>query len=140
MLNRFDVSLVVTSRNLSLAELSQRLGREAQSGSHDKDSLRLKRAPWGISIWRQNSEDSDKPLLERCFEILANIPPKYAELRAVAPEDITASLDIAIFFPTAYVNLPLPHSLIDELAKKRIGLEITGYPVSDDAPQNVPRA
>ena len=72
-------------------------------------------------------------MLEQCSQLLADMPPACVELVSSKQDDISASLDIAVFFKTPYFGLTLPHGLVAGLAAKGIGLEITGYPVASDA-------
>ena len=60
------------------------------------------------------------------------MPPKCIELHTSEPDDISVSLDIAVFYKSAYFNLVMPRGLITELSTKGIDIEITAYPVSSE--------
>jgi hypothetical protein len=133
MTAQFDVGLVVTSQTLSLSELTLRLQREPQSGSHDKGAPRPSGAFWTISVWRENARDSNASLEAQCLQILKDVPPACMQLVEAAPDDVSISLDIAVFFEDAYLRVQLPSCVIGELAKRGIGLEVTGYPACFEA-------
>ena len=127
----FDVSLAVTSRRFTLAELTARLGRKPSPGSHDKGERRgssNSNQSWDCNVWRQNPADDSLPLADQCLELLRTMPSACGELRAADPDDFSVSLDIAVFFNTAYFSLVLPHRLIAKAAESHVDLEITGYP------------
>ena len=128
MRSKYDVSLVITGEKLSLRDLSALLEREAQSGSHDKGDLRLDGSPWKTTVWRHNSTEPDASLEMQCDHLLDSLPLKYSDLRKTREDELTANLNIAIFFETAYASVSLPATLIHKVAKAGIGIAITTYP------------
>ena len=127
----FDISLVVTSRNLSLTELSQILGKEPQSGSHCKGGARLTGEKWDCSVWRENARDTNADWRDQCLSLLREIPANWADLQSRYPDDISISLDMALFYDTAYASISMPPSLLREILHKNVGLEIAIYPVDE---------
>jgi hypothetical protein len=131
MATTFEASLKVTSRTLSLAELTAGLGRGPQSGSHEKGSprgLSGSGLTWEYSVWRQNAPDADAPLETQCLTLLQEIVPKYKELLVAAPGDISVWLALVAYYEGAYFSLILPRNFVAELAKAGIDIEITCYP------------
>ena len=63
---------------------------------------------------------------------VAAIPSGWIEIRAAAAEDITISLDIVAYFHTAYVSITLPRSLIQDVSKSGLDLEVTAYPCTEN--------
>jgi hypothetical protein len=127
----FEASLKVTSRILSLAELTSALGREPDSGSHDKGSARGRPdsgLTWEYSVWRQDAPDLNAPWETQCLTLLREVAPKCKELLVAAPGDISVWLALAAYYEGAYFNLVLPRNLVTELAEAGLDIEITGYP------------
>lgn len=131
MAKNFDVSLLIRSRKLSLSELSSRLEREPQSGSHDKGSPRGS-VTWEYTFWRENACDADSSLYAQCSQLLRDIPPKCIELLVAEPDDISVWLDVALFYEGAYCEFDLPRKLIGELFASGVDFSITAYPCSAD--------
>ncbi len=132
----FNSAVVVTSCTLSLPELTARLGREPQSGSGshnrgDQRGLPGQGLTWDRTIWRENAQDDKAPLYEQCSQLLQDMPPKCVELLLAEPNDIAVSLDIVVFYESAYVSFVLPSRLIRELCAKGIDVEVTVYPVDN---------
>ena len=135
MATKFDVSMIITSRRLSLSELAVRLERKPPKGSHeigDPRGLRIHGKVWEETSWRENALDTTLAWHEQCLCLLREMPPRCVDLRASDPGDITISLDVAAFFEDAYFNIVVPPSLIGELSEKGIDFEITAYPVDSE--------
>ncbi len=81
------------------------------------------------------------PELKRCrcalhsqlAQVLSDVPPKCAELLASRTNDISVCISAAVFFASTYVEVSLPHTMIGDIYRSGIDLEITGYPCSDVA-------
>jgi len=137
MARKCDVALVIQSGKFTLSELSARLERNSEPGSHEKGGLRPHGMPWERTVWRANASDNDAPLRAQCLQLVRDMPPKCAELMAAEPDDVSVWMDIALFFDTAYVTLTLGRDVISELAAKGIGLEITAYPSAAEGQDNM---
>jgi hypothetical protein len=131
MRKKFDVSLVVTSKNLSLSDLSALLERPPQTGSHDKDEVHPRGTTWNTTVWRLNANDGNAPCEVQCTQLLSDLPPKLQELLATRVGEIVAILDIAAYFQTAYLSLMIPPVIINDLSVKGIGIEVTAYPTEE---------
>ena len=125
-----DISLVVESHSLSLMELSKRLEREPDSGSHNKGDPRAKDKVWGSTIWRENTFDASLSWCEQCFHLLQKLPPKCKDLLATALDDISIFLDIAVFYESECLSFNMPKRLIDKLSENNVGINITIYPTA----------
>src|SRR5438034_1269714 len=101
---KFDVSLLITSKALSLTELAALLERPPQTGSHDKDEMHPRGSTWKTTIWRENARDPNAPFEVQCAQLLTDLPSKCSELIATKAEDIAVSLDVAAYFQTAYLS------------------------------------
>ncbi len=135
MANRCSVGLVFESAELSLSELSAILGREPPSGSHEKGEPRGlpgRGLAWERSQWREDAPDANAPLLVQCESLLAGLPAGWMKLHHSSSEDVSAWLDIAVFFTSAYFSVTLPRSLLGEINARGVDLEITGYPCSEE--------
>ncbi len=130
MATRYGVSLVVLSHRLSLPQLAAKLGREPGNGSHDMGAPRVRGTVWPYTVWREDAHDSDAPWHEQCLQPLREMPPECLAVLAAAPDDIAVSLDVAVFFETAYCGLRFGRDVIAELSRKGVDLEITSYPVA----------
>jgi hypothetical protein len=124
----FDVSLVVSSNVLSLSELASLLDCLPGSGSHDKDEPRSSGSRWEKTVWRQNARDADAPFDVQCAQVLHDMPPQCVELLADGENDITALLDVAVYFGTSYCSLVVPAEVVQALSARRMYFEVTMYP------------
>jgi len=96
---KFYVGLAVTSRKLSLSELAERLGRQPRPGSHDKGAPRgLRGDTWAQSVWRENARDVNAVWCDQALQLLRDAPPGLGALRAAEPDEVSISLDVAVFF------------------------------------------
>lgn len=116
-------------------DLAARLGRPPQSGSHDKDDIRIDGSKWNFSIWRENVADQSLPLDKQCAELIDDFPLAYLQLQSVHIGDFAAFLDVAAFFETAYVTIPISAEVIRKLSTCGIGLEVTAYPSAGSEPK-----
>ena len=103
----FSVSLVVTNPSLSLADLSQKLGRAYSSGSHSTGEAVVGREGekriWPQTLWRFDSGARETaPVEEHLARLEFQLPPK--ELLRALPPGSKISIDIAVFFDTMTVS------------------------------------
>ncbi|HEY4308627.1 MAG TPA: hypothetical protein VGN12_04160 [Pirellulales bacterium] len=120
---------MVTSKRMSLAELATALGRPPQAGSHDKGARHPSGKSWDVTIWRANSLDPSAALEVQSVQLLNDMPSACADLLATSPDDITVTLDVAVYFLTPYSSSIISPAMISALAGKGIQLEITSYPI-----------
>jgi hypothetical protein len=111
------------------------LERQPAAGSHDRG--RPKGLPgngltWETTMWRQGARNGSDSLSAQFLQLLEDLPPKCSELVAGRVDDIVMSVDVAVFYEEAYGTLCLSSDLIDELARKGVGVEATFYPVTPE--------
>ena len=125
------VSLLVTSPTLSLAELTARLGRVPAAESHDKGDAHAVsgKLPWPITVWRFDSDAPESASVQDHLERLERrFPP--ADLQRTLPSGCTLSVDVALFFESAFVSATIAPRGIEIINCYDAKLEITCYPVS----------
>jgi hypothetical protein len=132
MTQQCEIAIIVKSSQLTLSQLTGLLGREPESGSHDTGSPRLGDSGWDTTVWRESARDQNGSLEAQCLQVLKDVAPACEHVRRANPNDVMISLDIAAFFKAAYATVELPTSVIDQLAGKRISVNITCYPCGDE--------
>ena len=130
-MKKTEVSLLVTSSLMSLAELSSRLGRTPSSGSHNKGDVsagaKLGKPPWSVTVWRFDSDASPSAAVEQHLERLAvQFPP--TELKGLLPPGCEVSVDVVLFFDTFTVSAAIPRRGIEIIDAYNAKLEVTCYP------------
>ena len=125
-----------TSRKLTLLELAERLERTPQSGSHDKGTPRgLGGETWEQTVWRENASDANATWCEQALQLLRDMPSGWGGLFAAERDDVSISIDVAVFCVEAYWSLHLPTNLIDLLSAMGVGFDVTIYPTCGDGPE-----
>ena len=84
-------------------------------------------AQWRESVWRIESRHRSDGIAERSSALIR----RFAGLASSSSrgQEMTVSLDISIYFETAWAGVGIPAILINELASFRMNVEVTCYPV-----------
>jgi len=124
MPHEYEVMLKITSDRLSLAELEQRFG-PAGGGSQDKSELHPRGHRWSTTIWRRDANSDASDLGTMCEELIDSV-----DLTSL--ENVTAILEIVVYFASVTVTTSLPPRTIHKLGEHGVGLEISCYPIPSE--------
>ncbi|MBP8116773.1 MAG: hypothetical protein KAY09_03490 [Nitrospira sp.] len=128
-MKKIEVSLLVTTAKLRLAEISSRLGCPYSSGSHEKGAPRLTGAPFDQTIWRLSPAKASAQTLKEQFEkIASHLQPDAFSRLGVLPDDAEVYFDIAIYFDTPMASLSIPLVCLTTAQRYSADIEVTCYP------------
>lgn len=132
-MKEYIVSLNATTSSMALGDLSNKLGLEPNSVSHDLGSPRhstprLGQRVWEKTVWRYESNlDCNAHLDEHLKNVMSQIPKLQLDNSSLPP-DLKITLDIAVMFDTANCSVFIAPQWLKELTLKGIAIEITCYP------------
>ena len=131
-MKRFEISLIIESPDLSLLEISRLLKSEAAKCSHSKDDPRPLRGKWTLSIWKSKIECANELNFDAALmrflkkPMIAMLKRKRKEFGRSSPY-----VDIAIFHDNAMCSLEISEEAIAGLAKAKLPLSCSCYPVDN---------
>ena len=135
-MKEFKVSVIVTTAQMRLAELSEILGREADPGSKDIGTRCVTvRNPLGYTLsdseWKLFSEEDEDATLDKHIESVLGRFPLSRLGDGVLPADAEATLNIAVFFDTPMSSVWLKAEHVRVLGEHGMDIHISCYPCSD---------
>jgi len=127
------VSLVITSANLRLSEISAKVGHAHSSGSHDRGTSSLPGGkPFNETIWRMDSTEPESAPLEKHFaSIGSQIPAKSIIDSGLLTGDARCFFDIAAFFDDAMCSIDIPKICLKTVERYGAEISVACYPVDD---------
>ena len=128
-MKQFICSINVWSEILSLAELSQALGRSPENGSYDKGAKRG-RSVANNAAWCLKSGAGAASSIEEHLSMLVAKAPIERLHSVLQNKSVNGELEVAAIFKTAYCTITIPNPYIQFAA--RVGLAITtiSYPAA----------
>lgn len=128
----FSVSLDVLSADLTLEELTAKLGLKPSPDAHGLGSPRGRGATWQVTVWRLSSEEPESASLEEhCGSVLARAGSAGVLQAASALENVQAVLNVGVFFYTASCTVTFPDFCLRTVCEHRVRLEVSCYPVAE---------
>lgn len=140
-MKNYAVSVIVTTTQMRLAELSEILGVEGDPGSYDIGTRRRTiRNPEQTlnsdATWIMYSEEEkDATLDEHIESVLGRVPlARISDERL--PPDVEATLRIGVFFNTPMSSVWLKAEHVRVLGENGMDIDIRCYPCNDDEPED----
>lgn len=135
-MKRFKVSVVVTTSQMRLAELSEILGLEGDPGSYDIGTRRrtLRNPEQTLNsdtAWIVFSEEDEDAILDKHIDSVLGRFPLSRIGDGSLPVDAEATLDIAVFFDTPMSTVWLTAEHVRVLGEHGMDIYISCYPCND---------
>jgi hypothetical protein len=131
------VSLDISTRSLTLAELSVRLGYSLSNTSHNVGDPRPRHASepadsiWNETLWRLDS-DAPKaaPLEQHLQSLMRQMPPGRLLRVGLLPDDSIVRINLGVLFDSYTVSVSITQSELQIINAYSATIDISCYPTN----------
>ncbi|MFO0775133.1 MAG: hypothetical protein U0172_10775 [Nitrospiraceae bacterium] len=128
-MKEIEVGLLITSRTLSLSDISAHLGLPYASGSREKGSKLGKQEVLAMTVWRLDTPTGAAHRIETAFsELTTQVPPERINSLLASAPDTAVWFDVAVYFDTPMAAVQIPKECVDIAAGYRAAIEVSYYP------------